>query len=47
MKINVFWGSSVKCVDAFRITIKEKRSYSLNKNMAKTVNYLSFYHPLH
>ncbi len=24
MKINVFWGSSVKCVDAFRIAIKEK-----------------------
>jgi len=23
MKINVFWGSSVKCVDAFRIAIKE------------------------
>ena len=24
MKINVFLGSSVKCVDAFRIAIKEK-----------------------
>ena len=30
-----FLGSSVKCVDAFRIAINEKkRSDSLNKNMA-------------
>jgi len=24
MNRNVFWGSSVKCVDAFRIAIKRK-----------------------
>ena len=41
-----FLGSSVKCVDAFRFALTENRSYLLNKNIAKTVNYLFFYHPL-
>ena len=42
-----FLGSSVKCVDAaFRIALTENRSCLLNKNIAKTVNYLFFYHPL-
>ena len=39
-------GSSVKWVDAFRIALKENRSHSLNKNIAKTIKYLSYYHPL-
>ena len=41
-----FFGSSVKCVDTFRIALTEKQSYELNKNFAKTVNYLSYSHPL-
>ena len=33
-------------MDAFRIALKKDRSYSLNKNIAKTINYLSYYHSL-
>ena len=43
---SLFFGSSVKYVDAFRIALTKHQGYSLNKNMAKTVVYLSYYHPL-
>ena len=41
-----YFGSSVKYMDAFRLILTEKRSNSLNKNIAKVVNYLSYYQPL-
>ena len=49
--IQSFWtgnknGSSVKCADTFRIAFTEKRSNSLNKNIAKTINCLFYYQPL-
>ena len=33
----LYYGSSGKCVDTFRIALTENRSYLLNKNIAKTV----------
>ena len=41
-----FLGSSVKCVDAFRFALTEEAKIHIKQNIAKTVNYLFFYHPL-
>ena len=41
------YGSSVKCVNAFRIALaKEPKLLAKQKNIAKIVNYLSYYYPL-
>ncbi len=40
------YGSSAKCVDAFHIALTEKPKLLIKQNIAKTVNYLFFYHPL-
>ena len=39
-------GSSVKCVDAFRIALTEKpKLFNKQKNIVKTVNCQFYYHP--
>ena len=40
------YGSSTKCLDAFRIALTEEPKLLIKQNIAKTVNYLFFYHPL-
>ena len=40
------YGSSTKCLDAFRIAITEEAKLLIKQKYTKTVNYLFFYHPL-
>lgn len=40
------YGSSVKYANAFRIALMEEAKLLTKQNMAKTVIYLSYYHPL-
>ena len=40
-----FSGSSVKCVDAFRIALTEKPRLFIKGNIVKTVNCLFYYYP--
>ena len=43
----LFFGSSVKYVDAFRIALTEEPKLLINpQSIANTVNYLSYYDPL-
>ena len=39
-------GFSVKYVDAFRIALTEESKLLIKQNIAKIVNYLSYYHSL-